>query len=37
MNERLTRDLTIKEVSEAIRALPKGKAPGHDGVFMEFF
>jgi len=37
MNERLTKDLTIKEVSEAIRALPKGKAPGHDGVPMEFF
>jgi hypothetical protein len=37
MNERLTRKLTIKEVSEAIRTLPKGKAPGHDGVPMEFF
>jgi hypothetical protein len=37
MNERLTRDLTIKEVSEAIRALPKGKALGHDEVPMEFF
>ncbi len=37
MNERLTRELTIKEVSEAIRALPKGKAPRHDGVPMEFF
>jgi hypothetical protein len=37
MNERLTRNLTIKEVSEAIRALPKRKAPGHDRVPMEFF
>jgi hypothetical protein len=37
MNERLTRDLTIKEVSKAIRALPKGEAPGHDEVPMEFF
>jgi hypothetical protein len=37
MNERLTRDLTIKEVLGAIRALPKGKALGHDGVPMEFF
>jgi len=37
MNEKLTRELTIKEVSEAIRALPKGKAPGHNEVPMEFF
>ncbi len=37
MNEKLTKELTIKEVSEAIRALPKGKASGHDGVPMEFF
>jgi hypothetical protein len=25
------------EVHDAIHALPKGKAPGHDGVPMEFF
>jgi hypothetical protein len=37
MNERLTKELTIKEVSEAIRALPKGKALGHDRVPMESF
>jgi hypothetical protein len=33
----LTRDLTIKDILDAIKALPKGKAPGHDGVPMEFF
>jgi hypothetical protein len=27
----------LKEIHNAIRALPKGKAPGHDGVPMEFF
>jgi exonuclease III len=37
MNEDLTREFTTKEVLEAIRALPKGKAPGHDGIPMEFF
>lgn len=36
-NEALTRDLRIKNILEAIRALPKGKALGHDGVPMEFF
>jgi len=37
MNERLTRDLSFKDVTDAIKALPKGKAPGHNGVPMEFF
>jgi hypothetical protein len=37
MNERLTRDLSLKNVTDAIKALPKGKAQGHDGVPMEFF
>jgi hypothetical protein len=37
MNERLTRDLSLKDVTHAIKALPKGKAPGHDEVPMEFF
>jgi hypothetical protein len=36
-NESLTRDLTLTDILDAIRALPKGKAPGHDGVPMEFF
>jgi hypothetical protein len=36
-NASLTRDLTVRDVIEAIKALPKGKAPGHDGVPMELF
>jgi hypothetical protein len=36
-NASLTRDLVLKEIHNAIKALPKGKAPGHDGVPMEFF
>ncbi len=36
-NSFLTQKLTLAEVHGAIRALPKGKAPGHDGVPMEFF
>ncbi len=36
-NESLTRDLTLKDILDAIKALPKGKAPGHDAVPMEFF
>jgi hypothetical protein len=33
----LTRNLTLREIHDTIQALPKGKAPGHDGVPMEFF
>lgn len=36
-NESLTKDFTIKDILEAIQALPKGKAPGHDRIPMEFF
>jgi len=36
-NASLTRDLTVRDILDAIKALPKGKAPGHDGVPMEFF
>jgi hypothetical protein len=36
-NERLTRDLTLKDILDAIKASPKGKAQGHDEVPMEFF
>jgi len=36
-NALLTRNFMLKEIHNAIRALPKGKAPGHDGVAMEFF
>jgi len=37
MNLNLIRNLTLSEIHDAIRALPKGKALGHDGVPMEFF
>jgi len=36
-NSFLTQKLTLAEVLNAIHALPKGKAPGHDNVPMEFF
>jgi hypothetical protein len=36
-NASLTRDLTIRDILDAIKELPKGEAPGHDGVPMEFF
>ncbi len=36
-NASLTRDLTVRDILDAIKALPKGKAPGHNGVPMEFF
>jgi hypothetical protein len=36
-NSLLTQKLTLVEVHGAIRALLKGKAPGHNGVPMEFF
>ncbi len=37
MNERLIQDLSLKDITEAIRPLPKGRALGHDGIPMEFF
>jgi mannosylglycoprotein endo-beta-mannosidase len=37
MNASLTSRLSLEEVCNAIRALPKGKAPGHDDIPMEFF
>ncbi len=36
-NEALTQNLTLEEIHKAIQALPKGKAPGHDGIPIEFF
>jgi len=30
-------ELTLEEVVEAITSLPKGKAPGHNNLLMEFF
>jgi hypothetical protein len=37
MNASLTSRLSLKEVRNTIYALPKGKAPGHDDIPMEFF
>ncbi len=36
-NEGLVSSLSMDEVVKAIRAFPKGKAPSHDGIPMEFF
>jgi hypothetical protein len=36
-NQELIKDLTLKEIQEAILAMPKGKAPGCDGIPSEFF
>ncbi len=36
-NDELTKDLTLKEIKEAIAAMPKGKAPGSDGIPTKFF
>jgi hypothetical protein len=33
----LTKDLTLKEVQDAILVMPKGKAPGWDGIPTEFY
>jgi hypothetical protein len=36
-NMELIKELTLKEVQDAISAMPKGKAPGCDGILTEFF
>jgi mannosylglycoprotein endo-beta-mannosidase len=36
-NAALTKELTLEEIHIAIQALPKSKAPGHDGIPIEFF
>lgn len=36
-NMELTKELTMKEVQDAISTMPKGKAPGYDGIPTEFF
>jgi hypothetical protein len=36
-NDELTKELTLKEIKDAIAAMPKDKAPGCDGILTEFF
>jgi hypothetical protein len=36
-NKELTQELTLKEIQEAILAMPKDKAPGCNGILTEFF
>jgi hypothetical protein len=36
-NKALTQNLTLEEIHKVIQALPKGKAPGHNGIPIEFF
>jgi hypothetical protein len=37
MNDELSRDLTLREILDAIAAMPKDKAPRSDGIPTEFF
>ena len=37
MNVTLIQDITANELISALTAMAKGKAPGHDGIPMEFF
>lgn len=37
MNVALAKDITQKELSAAVSSMAKGKAPGHDGIPIEFF
>ena len=37
MNESLSKDITERELSAEVLSMAKGKAPGHDGVPIEFF
>jgi len=36
-NEALTQNFTLEEIHKAIQVLPKGKAPRHGGIPIEFF
>jgi len=36
-NQELTKELTLKEIRDAITAMPKGKTPECDGIPTEFF
>jgi hypothetical protein len=37
MNDELSRDLTLKEIMDAITTMPRIKTPGSDGIPTEFF
>ena len=37
INKSLAKDITEEELSRAVKSMAKGKAPGHDGVPIEFF
>jgi hypothetical protein len=37
MNEDLRKEITKKKLFQAVKAMAKGKAPGNDGIPMEFF
>jgi len=36
-NQELTKELTLKEIQDAISAMPKGKTSGYNGIPTEFF
>ena len=37
MNKALAKDITKRKLSIAVSSIAKGKAPGHDGIPIEFF
>lgn len=37
MNENLAKEITVEELGKAVLSMAKRKAPGHDGIPMEFF
>ena len=37
MNASLTKEITERELGGVVRDMAKGKAPGHDGIPIEFF
>lgn len=37
MNKNMAKEIMVEELAKAISSMAKGKAPGHDGISMEFF
>ena len=37
MNEALVKEVTERELRGAVNSMAKGKAPGHDGIPVEFY